>query len=486
MNLESIAETLFVETSLFSSLLLLFLLIDSIVVYKMSFKDKISLILISTIALSIFDGIWHFVDGNPSQIFLNYLCAYVYAFCLVFGTSMLCLFSLERFRLENRFQKWKVLLFAVPNVLTALACVTNPWTKFIYSIDEKGDIQYLTGFDYFVVPLCLIYCFAAILLALYHVIANRKKNRPKAFYARNLLIFALLSVGVECVQAYVLEVDENYLVTSLSWAIGLLFFTTRVNTDRFVRNREKMAAVESDLQLAANIQLGALPTVVHALPRHSDISVYATMQAAKEVGGDFYDFFEIDESHIGFVIADVSGKGVPAALFMMTVKTMIRDHATMKSSTAQIFTDVNKLLCENNPEEMFATAWIGILDTKTRVMKCTNAGHNAPVFAKKNGEFEFLNQRHGVFLAGFDFTQYKESEIHFESGDCLFIYTDGLTEAHNVSSELYGDERLLHKLNSIEIRGGEPFLTAIKKDVSAFAEDTEQFDDITMMVIKID
>jgi serine phosphatase RsbU (regulator of sigma subunit) len=210
------------------------------------------------------------------------------------------------------------------------------------------------------------------------------------------------------------------------------------------------------------------------------------MSTAKEVGGDFYDFFEIDDSHVCFVIADVSGKGVPAALFMMVVKTMIRDHASMKLSTAEIFNDVNRLLCENNAEEMFATAWIGILDTKTKIMKCTNAGHNAVCFAKKDGKFEFVRQRHCVFLAGFDTTQYKEAEIQLESGDCLFLYTDGLTEAHNASSELYGEKRLLDKLNSIKTRGGESFLKQIADDVNAFAKGTDPFDDLTMMVIKVD
>jgi serine phosphatase RsbU (regulator of sigma subunit) len=288
------------------------------------------------------------------------------------------------------------------------------------------------------------------------------------------------------VQAYVLEIDENYVVISFAWAVGFVFFTTYVNTERFVKSRERIAAVESDLEIAANIQQGALPTVVHALSNHPNVDIFASMATAKEVGGDFYDFFEIDETHICFVIADVSGKGVPAALFMMVVKTMIRDHASMKLSTAEIFNDVNRLLCENNAEEMFATAWIGILDTETRVMKCTNAGHNAVCFAKKDGKFEFLRQRHGVFLAGFDFTQYKEAEIQFESGDCLFLYTDGLTEAHNASAELYGEKRLLDKLNSIEMRGGESFLKQIADDVKAFSEGTPPFDDLTMMVIKVD
>ena len=483
---DGITETLFVELTFFSILLLVFLLYNNVVLYKMNLKDKLSAILISSIALSIFDGIWHFVDGNNWLRLLNYACAYVFAVSLVFATSMFALFSLERFGLTLKSKKTYAVFFVVPTVLMVLLCLSTPWTNLVYSIDESGCIQYMELFDYFLAPVCILYMFFSILLAIYYVILHRKKKNEKVVYAKNLLIFALISVGIEVVQAYVLKIDENYLVTSFSWAMGFVFFITNVNTGRFVKSREKIAAVEADLEIAANIQQGALPTAVHAFSEHPDVNIFASMTTAKEVGGDFYDFFEIDKTHICFVIADVSGKGVPAALFMMVVKTMIRDYAFMKLSTAEIFNDVNRLLCENNTEEMFATAWIGILDTKTRIMKCTNAGHNAVCFAKKDGKFEFLRQRHGVFLAGFDTTQYKEDEIQFESGDCLFLYTDGLTEAHNASAELYGENRLLDKLNSIELRGGECFLRQIADDVDFFSEGTDPFDDLTMMVIKVD
>lgn len=486
MLYNEIAETLFVEVSLFSTLLLVFLLYNNIVLYKISLKDKLSVVLISSIVLAVFDGIWHFVDGNVELRLLNYACGYVFAISFVFATSMFAWFSLERFELTLSSKKMYALLFVAPTIFTVFLCLSTPWTALIYSLDESCSIQYMDFFEYFLAPVCFLYMGSSIFLAIYYVIMRREKKKEKVAYARNLLIFAVIGVGVQLLQGYILEIDENYVVTSLSWAIGFVFFTTNVNTDRFVKSRERIAAVESDLEIAANIQRGALPTVVHALSNHPNVDIFASMATAKEVGGDFYDFFEIDDSHICFVIADVSGKGVPAALFMMVVKTMIRDHASMKLSTAEIFNDVNRLLCENNAEEMFATAWIGILDTKTKVMKCTNAGHNAVCFAKKDGKFEFLKQRHGVFLAGFDSTQYKESEIQFESGDCLFLYTDGLTEAHNVESELYGEERLLNKLNSIETRGGESFLIQISDDVRGYAEGTEPFDDLTMMVIRID
>ena len=463
-----ITETIFAELSLFSILLLLFLLYNNIALYKISIKDKLSIVLVTTIVLSIFEWIWHYVDGNANFRVLSYICADVYSVCLMIAVSMFTLFSLERFELNFNPKKLNALFLVTPTILSLLLCLTTPWTGLVYSVDEGGSIQYKELFDFFLVPVYFLYMLFSILLAIYYVIMHRKKKKEKVVYARNLLIFAVLTVCVQAFQTYIFRNDGNYLITSLSWAIGFVFFTTYVNTDRFVKGREKIAAVESDLAVATNIQLGALPAVKNALPTHPEVCVSASMTTAKEVGGDFYDFFEIDDSHICFVIADVSGKGVPAALFMMVVKTMIRDHAYMKLSTAEIFT------------------WIGILDTKTKIMKCTNAGHNAVCFAKKDGKFEFLRQRHGVFLAGFDTTQYKEAEIQLESGDCLFLYTDGLTEAHNASSELYGEKRLLDKLNSIKTRGGEGFLKQIADDVNAFAKGTDPFDDLTMMVLKVD
>lgn len=302
---DSITETLFVELTLFSILLLVFMLYNNVVLYKMSIKDKLSIILATAIVSSIFDGVWHFVDGNVNLRILNFICADVYAVGLFFGVSMFAMFSLERFGLALNSKKLHVLLFVVPSVLVLFLCLTTPWTELVYSIDESGDIQYMGLFDYFLVPLCFLYLFLSILLSVYYVVLYRKKQKEKVSYAQNLLIFALLCVGVESVQAYVLEIDENYLVTSLSWAIGFVFFTTSVNTERFVKSREKIVAVEADLEIAANIQRGALPTVVHALSNHPNVDIFASMATAKEVGGDFYDFFEIDETHICFVIADV-------------------------------------------------------------------------------------------------------------------------------------------------------------------------------------
>lgn len=486
MSFENLAEVLFAEISLSTILLLAIMLYNNIVLYKEGLKDKLSIILALSILLPVSDVIWHFVDGVAGYRVLNYVCGSVFVCSFMLLVVVFALFCLERYELTLKSKRWNFLIFAVPCIVEFILCLSTPWTEWMFSIDEKDYIQGMAGVEYFVTTACYVYLAISFIPALYYVITRHPKNREQNYYAQNLLVFALLALGIDSVAEFVLEVDEDYSVPYFSWALGLVYFTTMVNTKRFVQSRVKIAAVESELAVAEKIQQGALPPIEKALSTHPEIDVFASMTTAKEVGGDFYDVFEIDATHICFVIADVSGKGVPAALFMMVTKTMIRDHASMKRSTAEIFNDVNRLLCENNTEEMFATAWIGILDTQTKIMKCTNAGHNSPCFAKKDGNFEVVKQRHGTFLAGFDFTQYKEAEIQFESGDCLFLYTDGLTEAHNASAELYGEKRLLDKLNSIKLRGGEKFLKEIADDVKVFSEGTDPFDDLTMMVIKVD
>ena len=247
----------------------------------------------------------------------------------------------------------------------------------------------------------------------------------------------------------------------------------------------KLAATQTDLQIASKIQTNALPPVAPEFPNHPNVNLRCSMHTAKEVGGDFYDYFVLDENRVCFLIADVSGKGTPAALFMMTAKTMIKDYALTKDSTSEIFNAVNVRLCENNEEGMFATAWIGIVDTRTMTLQYTNAGHNYPFFLRRGKNCEPLKTVHGLFLAGMEYTCYKQTELQLESGDRLLLYTDGVTEAHNRTKNLYGEERLKKILESTMDSTGEQVLDCIFKYVNDFAGETPQFDDITMVVLSI-
>ncbi|MCR4845838.1 MAG: serine/threonine-protein phosphatase [Eubacterium sp.] len=248
---------------------------------------------------------------------------------------------------------------------------------------------------------------------------------------------------------------------------------------------ESTARIGAELELAEKIQRDMLPIIFPTFSEQKEYDLYATMTTAREVGGDFYDFFKIDDDHLGLVIADVSGKGIPAAMFMMTAKTTIKDYALTNKDTAEIFTIANQRLCENNKAEMFATAWIGILNIKTMILQYTNAGHNYPLIMRKNSPCEFLSDSHGLFLAGLDDTEYDKSEIRLSSGDRLLLYTDGVTEAHGQNKTIYGDDQLKKVLNETASEKGEIVLSRFLEDVNRFTEGIDQFDDITMTILTI-
>ena len=241
--------------------------------------------------------------------------------------------------------------------------------------------------------------------------------------------------------------------------------------------------IGAELSVATRIQANMLPSIFPPFPDRSDMDIYATMHPAKEVGGDFYDFFLIDPSHLGVVIADVSGKGVPAALFMVIAKTLIKNRTLMGGTPAEILAFVNNQLCENNEEEMFVTVWLGILDLTTGLMTAANAGHEYPALKRKGGSFELFKDRHGFVLAGTENSRYRDYEIRFEPGDTLFVYTDGVTEAANADKEIFKTSRMVEALNRHTTEACEPLLREMQKEIQSFVKDAAQFDDITMLAL---
>lgn len=241
--------------------------------------------------------------------------------------------------------------------------------------------------------------------------------------------------------------------------------------------------IGAELSVATKIQADMLPSIFPPFPERTDMEIYATMHPAKEVGGDFYDFFLIDPMHLGVVIADVSGKGVPAALFMVIAKTLIKNRALMGGTPSEILAFVNNQLCENNEAEMFVTVWMGILDLSTGVMTAANAGHEYPAFRKADGEFELIKDKHGFVLAGLEDVAYTDYEIRFEPGDTLYVYTDGVAEATNAESKLFGTERMLQALNGSPDKACRKILENVSGGIHAFVQEAPQFDDITMVAL---
>ena len=239
--------------------------------------------------------------------------------------------------------------------------------------------------------------------------------------------------------------------------------------------------IGAELNVATQIQASMLPCIFPAFPDRPEFDVYATMQPAKEVGGDFYDFFLVDEDHLALVIADVSGKGVPAALFMVIAKTLLKNSAQTGASPKEILEKVNNQLCENNDAEMFVTVWIGILQISTGKIVCANAGHEYPAIRHAGGCYELVKDKHGFVLAGMGGARYREYELQLKQGDGLYVYTDGVVEATNANQELYGTERMLAALNINPHAIPEEQLPAVKADIDSFVGDAPQFDDITML-----
>ena len=246
--------------------------------------------------------------------------------------------------------------------------------------------------------------------------------------------------------------------------------------------------IATELSVATNIQESMLPNIFPAFPECGDFDVYATMHAAKEVGGDFYDFYMPDDEHLMITIADVSGKGVPAALFMVISKTILKNFAmngVNADNLPQLIANANDQLCQNNDAMMFVTAFVGLLDLKTGRFTYVNAGHNPPLIYKANSqEFSYINVKHNFVMGGMDGLTFKKQEITFSPGDRLFLYTDGVTEALNEAKELYGEERLLEALNHTEANPTlEELLAAVRKSLDAHVGQAEQSDDITMLAL---
>ena len=240
--------------------------------------------------------------------------------------------------------------------------------------------------------------------------------------------------------------------------------------------------MEHELELANTIQESALPHFF-TFPGYN-FEIYASMDPAKEVGGDFYDFFLIDKNKLCMVIADVSGKGIPAALFMMRSKTAIRSYAEMGEPPSVIFENTNNNLCEGNDAEMFVTAWIGILDLTTGHMVCANAGHEYPAIKKADGEYELVKRKHSVALAVMEGMSFAEYELDLMPGDSIFVYTDGVTEATDENEKQYGTERMINVLNAVKDEPQEGILKTMRQDLFAYMDKVDQFDDITMLGLK--
>lgn len=336
-----------------------------------------------------------------------------------------------------------------------------PWTEAMFSRDIS---VYITVFMEFVV-------FGMLFIVVYFLI---KKLVVDNMAKINRSLAKITSGNLDTV----VDVRTNEEFASLSDDINSTVLTLK----RYIA--EAAARIDKELEFAKTIQHSAIPTVFPPYPGHSEFDIYAAMDTAKEVGGDFYDFYFVGENKLGFLIADVSGKGIPAAMFMMTAKTIIKGYAESGKSVDEVFTIANEKLCESNEAGMFVTAWFGMLDLLTGKVEFVNAGHNPPLVRHKDSTFDYLKSKPSFVIAGMEGMKYRRNEIFLSPGDEIYLYTDGVTEATDSENRLYGEERLVRFLNTLHGLSGEEICHAVKADVADFVGDAPQFDDITMLYLK--
>ena len=264
-----------------------------------------------------------------------------------------------------------------------------------------------------------------------------------------------------------------------SLADGVSTYMTNLQT--VTADKERIGA---ELSLATRIQAAMLPHVFPPFPERTEFDLYASMDPAKEVGGDFYDFFLVDDDHLCMLMADVSGKGIPAALFMMVCKIILQSVAMLGGSPGEILNKTNEAICSNNEAQMFVTVWVGILEISTGRLKAANAGHEYPVIKKPDGRFEVFKDKHGLVIGAMDGMVYREYELQLEPGSKLFLYTDGVPEANDADNRLFGMERMLAALNADPDAAPEQILKNVRGAVDDFVKDAEQFDDLTMLCME--
>ena len=280
------------------------------------------------------------------------------------------------------------------------------------------------------------------------------------------------------------EIKTGDEIETLSQSVLRMEISINEYIDNITRITAEKERIGAELNVATQIQANMLPRIFPPFPNRGEFDLYATMEPAKEVGGDFYDFFMIDNDHVALVIADVSGKGVPAALFMVIAKTLLKNQASVTSSPAEILAKVNMQLCENNDAQMFVTVWLVIYEISTGKVRAANAGHEYPALRRADGSFELLKDKHGFVLGGMEGLRFTEYEFEIEPGGSLFVYTDGVAEATDTANKLFGTDRMLDALNKEPDAAPKELISNVKNSIDGFIGEAPQFDDTTMLCIK--
>ena len=424
--------------------------------------------LIFQIGLSFFNNelLWRMANIPAYRyyyLFLNELTK-IYDFGLV-----MLFYNYVRRMLEfkGKLARWLdryVFILIVPFVILVLA---NSFVPINFYVDEQGVFHTLPLYQLVDIYLLIVAPLTLILLF-----------KCDALLRQKAVAFAFILIPI--IHYFFTKGAHGYATQYGS----TLFAVTLIYGVLFSDHSKKLATTISELSTAQKIQESMLPRIFPPFPEREEFELYASMDPAREVGGDFYDFFMIDDDHLCLVMADVSGKGIPGAMFMMISKIILHGCTIQRDNPSAILEAANKAICENNKEEMFVTVWLGILEISTGLICAANAGHEYPVMMKNGGEYELIKDKHGLVVGAYDDSKYKEYEIKMDKGDKLFVYTDGVPEAMNRFKKQYGTDNLVKALNEVKEAGPEETLQHVRKSIDSFVKEAEQFDDITMLCIK--
>ena len=376
-------------------------------------------------------------------------------------------------------------------VLTRLFSALNHNVILIMTIPVLLSSRYFSrGFTYIISALSIMSLLVGTISAAYFGIVDLNFFPPLA-EGTNVVIHgtlreSLLAFGGDPNEILVRSLIHGFLPRLLVFMIiTMIAVLIAQHGYNMVIEQERVATasakVKIELDSANRIQNGVVPNIFPPFPERTEFDIYAAMYTAKEVGGDFYDFFFVDDDHLAIVVADVSDKGVPAALFMMAAKILISDRALMGGTPGEILGFVNNRICTNNKAEMFVTVWLGIIDLKTGKGIAANAGHEYPVFRDRNGEYEVLKDNHSFIVGGMENVRYKDYEFTLKNGDALFLYTDGVPEANNSEHDLFSTERMVDALNKNSSASPEELIGTVKIELDNFVQGYDQSDDITMV-----
>ena len=417
------------------------------------------------------------MDGLPGDGVRTALYAVTFVEMLAAG-FMAYMMSLLVFSVS----KVKKLSKAINITLLALFClhtvllIVGNFLDFVYYFD--ADNAYHRGPGYLLSNLAP---FIMLMIDMALMIVSRKRVDKLVKLA--FWIYLISPVAAILIQSFLYGIQFIIFVTVGS-AVFMFSVIVKNQNEKYEKQQMESSKIKTELSLATRIQANMLPNIYPAFPERPEFDVFASMDPAKEVGGDFYDFFLIDEDHLCLVMADVSGKGVPAALFMMAAKIILANYAKMGKSPAEILTVANNSICASNREDMFVTVWLGILEISTGKLTAANAGHEYPVIKQPDGKFELYKDKHGLVIGGMEGLRYKEYTIDMKPGAKLFLYTDGVPEATDSNDQLFGTERMVEALNTNADAIPEEILKTVRASVDGFVKNAEQFDDLTMLCME--